>query len=53
MKTRIIKTEEAYDIIEQYWTEGRNTISLNAKEYLQEQIDLCSIEIELPKETEE
>lgn len=47
MKTKIIKVEEVLDIICDYWNQMGDTISTEAKEYLEEQIEMCSVEIDL------
>lgn len=50
MKTRVIKTEEVLDIIYQYWNQLGETITDRAKEYLEEQIEMNSIEVDFPEE---
>ena len=50
MKTRVNKTEDVLDIIYQYWNQSGETISDRAKEYLEEQIEMNSMEIDLPEE---
>ena len=47
MKTKIIKIDDLLDIIYDYWNQMGDTISTKAKEYLEEQIDMCSIEIDM------
>ena len=47
MKTRIIKTDDAIQMIYDYWNQMGETISREAKEYLEEQIEMISIEIDL------
>lgn len=47
MKTKVVKLEEVQDIIYDYWNQMGETISDNAKEYLEQQIDTCSFEIDL------
>ena len=47
MKIKINKTEEVIDIIDQYWYQMGETISERAREYLKEQIEMNSKEIEI------
>ena len=47
MKTKIVKTEEAINIIYDYWNQMGKTISDEAKNYLVSEIENISIEIEL------
>ena len=47
MKTKIIKTDEALNIIYNYWDQMGTTISNEAKDYLVSQIEENSIEIDL------
>lgn len=50
MKTQVIKTELAIDIVHQYWNQLGETISREARDYLEEQIGMCSIEVDLSEE---
>lgn len=52
MKTEIIKTETAIDIIRQYQNELGDTISYRAMEELEERIYQESIKIDLPEAIE-
>lgn len=52
MKTEIIKTETAIDIIRQYQNEQGNTISYKAMEELEGRIYQESIEVDLPEAIE-
>lgn len=47
MKTKIVKTEDALDLIYNYWDQMGQTISNEAKDYLVSEIENISIEIEL------
>ena len=47
MKTKIIKVDDLLDIICDYWNQMGDTISTKAKEYLEEQIEMNSTEIDL------
>ena len=52
MKTEIIKTETAIDIIKQYQNELGDTISYRAMEELEGRIYQESIEVDLPDDME-
>lgn len=47
MKTNVIKTEEVTQIIYDYWNQLGETISTEARDYLIEQIEMNSSEVEL------
>lgn len=47
MKTKVVKLEDVENIIYDYWNQIGETISSKAKEYLEEQMNNCSFEIEL------
>lgn len=47
MKIQVVKLDEVLDIICDYYNQMGETFSLNAKEYLEEQINMCSFEVEL------
>lgn len=53
MKTEIIKTKTAIDIIRQYHDELGNTISYKAMEELEGRIYQESIEVDLPQAIED